>query len=137
MSSVQTMQAAYGALANDDPSVLFGAMAPGIEWYQAEGNPLADGNPYVGGQAVGEGVFGRLLAAIDGFTAVPDRFVDGGANDVIVLGRYGGTMKHSGAKLDAEFCHVYRFDGNRIVSFHQYTDSAQWARLMPRLASRA
>jgi hypothetical protein len=131
MSSVQTLQAAYAALANNDPSVLFGAMASDIHWHQAEGNPLADRNPYVGPQAVGEGVFGRLLAAIDGFTAVPDRFVDGGANDVIVLGRYGGTMKHSRAALDAQFCHVWHFDGDRIVSFHQYTDSAQWAELMP------
>ena len=105
-------------------------MAPDIQWHEAEGNPLADRNPYVGAQAIGEGVFGRMLAAIDGFTAAPDRFVDGG-DDVIVLGRYGGTMKHSGAKLDAPFCHVYRFEGDRIVSFQQYTDSAQWARLMP------
>ena len=131
MSSAQTLQAAYAALANNDSSVLFGAMSPDIHWHQAQGNPLADRNPYVGAQAIGEGVFGRLLAAIDGFTAAPDRFVDGGDDDVIVLGRYGGTMKHSGAKLDAAFCHVYRFDGDRIVSFQQYTDSAQWARLMP------
>ena len=131
MSSVQTLRAAYAALANNDPSVLFGAMAHDIHWHEAEGNPLADRNPYVGGQAVGEGVFGRIIAAIDGFSAVPDRFVDGGENDVIVLGRYGGTMKHSGAALDAAFCHVFRFEADRIVSFHQYTDSAQWARLMP------
>ena len=130
MSSVQTMQSAYAALANNDPSVLFGAMAPDIQWHEAEGNPLADRNPYVGPQAVGEGVFGRLLTAIDSFTAVPDRFVDGG-DDVIVFGRYGGTMKHSGAILDAPFCHVYRFRDDRIVSFQQYTDTAQWARLMP------
>ena len=130
MSSVQTIQSAYAAFANNDPSVLFGAMAPDIQWQQAEGNPLADRNPYVGSQAVGEGVFGRLLAAIDSFTAAPDRFVDSG-DDVIVFGRYGGTMKHSGAKLDAPFCHVFRFKGDRIVSFQQYTDSAQWARLMP------
>jgi Ketosteroid isomerase-related protein len=130
MSSVQTVQSAYAALANNDPSVLFGAMAPDIQWLEAEGNPLADRNPYVGGQAVGEGVFSRLLAAIDGFTVVPSRFVDGG-DDVVVFGRYGGTMKHSGTMLDAEFCHVYRFRDEQIVSFQQYTDSAQWARLMP------
>jgi hypothetical protein len=128
--SLHTIKAAYAAFANNDPSVLFGAMAPDIQWYEAEGNPLADRNPYVGAQAIGEGVFGRLLGAIDNFTAAPDRYVDGGA-DVIVLGRYGGTMKQGGAKLDAEFCHVYRFEGDRIVSFHQYTDSEQWARLMP------
>lgn len=128
--SVRTIQAAYAAFAQNDPSVLFGAMSPDIEWREAEGNPLADRNPYVGAHAIGEGVFGRLLAAIDGFSAVPDRFVDGG-EDVIVLGRYGGTMKHSAATLDAPFCHVYRFAGDRIVSFQQYTDSAQWAALMP------
>jgi hypothetical protein len=105
-------------------------MAPGIHWNEAEGNPLADRNPYVGPQAVGEGFFGRLLAAIDGFSAVPERFVDG-ADHVVVLGRDGGTMKHSGAMLDAPYCHVYRFADDRMVSFQQYTDSAQWARLMP------
>jgi uncharacterized protein len=130
MSNVQTLEAAYAAFANNDPSLLFGAMAPDIQWHEAEGSPLADRNPYVGPQSIGEGVFGRLVAAIDTFTAVPDRFVDGG-DDVIVLGRYGGTMKHNGAKLDAPFCHVYRFEGDRMVSFQQYTDSAQWARLMP------
>jgi len=128
--SVETIQAAYAAFAKNDPSVLLGAMAPDIQWHQAQGNPLADRNPYVGAQAIGEGVFGRLLAAIDGFSAAPDRFIDGG-DHVVVLGRYGGTMKHSGANLDAPFCHVYRLAGDRIVSFEQYTDSAQWARLMP------
>ena len=130
MSSVQTIQAAYAAFANNDPSVLFGAMAPDIQWHEAQGNPLADRNPYVGAEAVGDGVFGRILAAIDNFTAAADRFVDGG-DDVIVLGRYRGTMKHSGATLDAPFCHVYRFEGDRIMSFQQYTDTAQWAQLMP------
>ena len=130
MSNAQTIQAGYAAFANNDPSVLFGAMAPEIHWHEAQGNPLADRNPYVGAQAIGEGVFGRLLAAIDHFSAVPDRYVDGGG-DVIVLGTYGGTMKHSGATLNAPFCHVYRFEGNRIVSFQQYTDTAQWAQLMP------
>lgn len=70
---------------------------------------------------MGEGVFGRIVAAFDGFTSAPDRFVDGG-DDIIVLGHHGGTMKHSGAKLDAPFYHVYRFSGEHIVSFEQYTD---------------
>ncbi len=128
--SLQIIQAGYAAFANNDPSALFGAMAPNIQWNEAEGNPLSDRNPYIGAQAIGEGVFGRLLAAIDGFSVKPDRFIDGG-KDVIVFGRYGGTMKHSGATLDAPFCHAYRIEGDKIVSFQQYTDSAQWARLMP------
>jgi ketosteroid isomerase-like protein len=129
MTPVDNIKAAYAAFGRDDPSVLFNLMDPAISWNEAEGNPLADRNPYIGAEEIGNGVFGRLLAAIDGFTAVPSTFIDGG-NDVVVLGRYGGTMKASGARLNAPFCHVYHFRDARVVSFQQYTDSAQWARLM-------
>ncbi len=56
MSPFETIDAAYTALGRNDPSVLFGAMDPAITWNEAEGNPLADRNPYVGPQAIGEGV---------------------------------------------------------------------------------
>ena len=130
MSNLETIQAGYAAFAKNDPSVLFGALAPDAHWYEGQGNPLADHNPYVGAQAIGEGVFGRLMAAIDGFSAAPDRYVDGG-DDVVAFGRYGGTMKDGGAKLDAPFCHAWRFEGGKIVTFHQFTDTEQWTRLMP------
>jgi len=129
MSAVDTIKAAYAAFGRNDPSVLFAAMDPAITWNEAEGNPLADGNPYVGPQVIGEGVFGRLLGAIDSFTAVPGTFIDGG-DYVVVLGRYGGTMKSGGATLDSPFCHVYRFQGDKVVTFQQYTDTAQWKGLM-------
>ena len=129
MSAFETIRSGYAALGRNDPSVLFSVMDPGINWHEAEGNPLADRNPYVGPQAVGEGVFARILTAIDNFTAVPSTFIDGG-DHVVVLGRYGGTMKNGGAALDAPFCHVYRLHGEKAVMFQQYTDTAQWARLM-------
>jgi ketosteroid isomerase-like protein len=69
------------------------------------------------------------VAAIDDFTAVPRTFIDGG-DHVVVLGRYGGTMKKGGARLDSPFCHVYRFQGDKVATFQQFTDTAQWARLM-------
>ncbi len=130
MTPVDTIKAAYAAFARNDPSVLFGALDAGVTWNEAEGTPLADRNPYVGAQAIGEGVFARLLAAIDAFSVVPTTFIDGG-DDVVVLGRYGGTLKATGARLDAPFCHVFHTRNGKIVQFQQYTDSAQWARLMP------
>ena len=39
-------------------------------------------------------------------------------------------MKKGGATLDAPFCHVFTFRGGKIVKFEQFTDTAQWARLM-------
>ena len=129
MAAVETIKAAYAAFGRNDPSVLFAAMDPAISWNEAEGNPLADRNPYVGAQAIGDGVFGRLLAAIDNFTVTPGTFIDGG-DHVVVLGRYSGAMKNGGAPLDAAFCHVFRFHDGKVAAFQQYTDTAQWARLM-------
>lgn len=130
MTPFETIREAYAAFGRNDPSVLFGAMDPGIVWNEAEGNPLANGNPYIGPAAIGGGVFGPLAAAIDGFSVVPQTIIDGG-DYVIALGRYTGTMKAAGSKLDAQFCHVFHFDSGKIVSFQQFTDSEQWARLMP------
>ena len=128
MSALETVKAAYAAFGRNDPSLLFAAMDPAVNWNEAEGTPLADRNPYVGPERVGE-LFTQLLGAIDDFTAVPSTFIDGG-DHVVALGRYGGTMKN-GATLDAPFCHVYRLQHGKVVTFHQYTDTAQWARLMP------
>jgi hypothetical protein len=55
VSPFETIKAAYTALGRNDPSVLFAAMDSAITWNEAEGNPLADRNPYIGPQAVGEG----------------------------------------------------------------------------------
>lgn len=129
MSDLETIKAAYAAFARNDPSVLFGAMDPAIRWHQAEGNPLADRNPYVGPEAIGDGVFGRLLAAVGDFTVEPQTYIVGG-DHVVVLGRYGGVMKASAAKLDTHFCHVWRFAGGKITTLHQFTNTEEWARLM-------
>jgi ketosteroid isomerase-like protein len=129
MSPLETINAAYAAFGRNDPSLLFAAMDPAITWNEAQGSPMADRNPYVGPQAIGEGVFGRLMAAIDNFTAAPATFIADG-DHVVVLGRYGGMTKPGGETLDAPFCHVYRFRDGKIVSFQQFTDTAQWARLM-------
>ena len=52
MTPFETINAAYAAFGRNDPSVLFAAMDPAIAWNEAEGNPLADRNPYVGPQAI-------------------------------------------------------------------------------------
>ena len=48
----------------------------------------------------------------------------------MAVGRYRGTIKAGGGSLDAQFCHVYRFRDGKVATFQQYTDTAQWTRLM-------
>ena len=59
----------------------------------------------------------------DDFAAVPSEFVADGAT-VVALGEYSGTYKATGKSFNAPFAHVWKFDGEKVISFHQYTDTA-------------
>jgi uncharacterized protein len=117
----------YEAFARGDVAAFVAALDPGIVWNEAEGFMYADGNPYVGPDAIMKGVFARIAADLDNFVVTPARFVDGG-DAVAVEGRYTGTMKATGLKVDTQFLHVRDVSGGKIVRFQQYTDTAQWAR---------
>jgi ketosteroid isomerase-like protein len=119
----------YAAFAKGDVPAVLGAFDSGIVWNEAEGYRLAAGNPYVGPQAILQNVFMPLVTQIDGFTATPAQVIDGG-DHVAVEGRYAGTVKATGARLDAQFMHVYELRGGKIVKFQQYTDTAQWVRAL-------
>ena len=119
----------YEAFARGDVPTVLGFFDPQIEWNEADNVRYADRNPYRGPMAVAEGVFGRLIADVDQFAAVPANFIDGG-DRVVVEGRYKGKVKTTGAVLDAQFAHVYTLQGGRIVRFQQYTDTAQWAKAL-------
>jgi ketosteroid isomerase-like protein len=117
----------YDAFARGDVPAVLGAFDPKIEWKEAEGFLYADRNPYLGPQAVAEGVFQRLVSDVERFTVVPEKLIDAG-DTVVAEGRYKGTMKATGTPIDAQFAHVWRLREGRIIRFQQYTDTGQWAR---------
>ena len=67
------------------------------------------------------------------FQRFPHEIVDGGET-VVALGRYGGVYKATGAKVNAQFTHVFRFKDGKIASFQQYTDTAQFKDAVSRRA---
>ena len=119
----------YAAFARGDVPSVLAAMAPDIVWNEAENFPYADGNPYVGPEAVLNGVFARLGGEWDGFSAVPDEIIDAG-DTIVSLGRYGGAPKLTGKKISAQFAHVWRLKNGKVTSFQQYTDTLQAVRVM-------
>jgi ketosteroid isomerase-like protein len=122
------VQSVYANLANGKPDAAFALFSDDIEWNEAEGNPLADRNPYRGVNQIAEGVFGRLGAIFEGFAAVPYELI--AENDrVIVIARYHGTHRKSGARLDCQAVHSWWVAGGKIVRFQQYADTAQLSRL--------
>ena len=111
----------YQAFAvGDIPSVL-GALSPTVRWTEAAGGPY--GGVSVGPDAVLENVFMKIGGEWDGYAAIPSEFVADGST-VIALGEYSGTYKATGKSFKAPFAHVWKFDGDKAASFHQYTDTA-------------
>ncbi len=121
----KTIEAFYAAMGRGDIPFVLGALDPHIVWHEAENFVYADKSPYIGVDALLAGLFARLGGEWDGFSAVPQEIVDGGET-VVALGRYGGVYKATGAKVDAQFVHVFRFKDGKVASFQQYTDTAQF-----------
>lgn len=121
----KTVEAFYAAMGRGDMPFVIGILDPQIVWNEAENFVYADHSPYVGLDAVLTGLFARLGGEWDGFSAVPREIVDGGET-VVALGRYGGTYKATGVKVDAQFVHVFKFRDGKIAKFQQYTDTAQF-----------
>jgi len=127
MSAGDVVRGLYGAFGRGNVGAVLGAMSPDIVWNEAENFPYADRNPYVGPNAVAEGVFGRIGADWDGFAVNVEELIEAGER-VVALGRYTGANKKTGQKISAQFAHVWRVQGGKVASFQQYADTLQVVR---------
>jgi ketosteroid isomerase-like protein len=125
--NVALVRGIYDSLAAGDVAAAQGAMSPDIVWHEAENFALADRSPYVGPDAVFEGVFARLASAWDGFALTIDELLDAG-DAVVALGRYRGTSRATGRAVDAQLAHIWRIEDNKAKGFQQLTDTLQFAR---------
>ena len=125
--NVELIRSLYEAFGRGDVPAVLASFAPDIRWQEAEGFVYADGNPYVGPDAILQGVFGRLATEWDGFTVTPDSYLDAG-EAVVVQGHYTGAFKATGRPIRAQLAHVWTVRDGKIVAFQQYTDTFQFAR---------
>lgn len=123
--NVKTVEGMYAAFATGDIPTVLAALDPQVEWWEAENFIYADGNPYVGPEAVLQGVFMRLGMEWDGFAVAPKEVLDAG-DTAIGHGYYSGTHKQTGKQARAQFAHFFTFRDGKIVKFQQYTDTAQF-----------
>ena len=126
-ANVALIRGIYDGFSAGDVGAVLGAMSPDIVWNEAENFPYADGNPYVGPQAIAEGVFARCIGEWDGFTVAVDEILDAG-EAVVALGHYLGTCKATGRPMNAQLAHVWRVADGKAARFQQYADTLQVAR---------
>lgn len=125
-TNVALVRSLYDAFSRGDVAAVLGALSPDVVWNEAEGNPWADGNPYIGPEAVLRGVFARCASEWDGFAVQVEELLDAGET-VVMLGRYLGTAKATGHAQRTQAAHVWRLAGGKVVRFQQYADTRQLA----------
>ena len=124
MKPIDLVRRSYEAFSRGDLDAVLADMDPQIEWHQAQGLP--HGGLHVGVEDVRRSIFEPLDESWwDGFTAVPEEFLDAG-DQVVVVGRYRGTARESRKQLDVPFVHIWTVTGDKAVRFRQFLDTAGW-----------
>jgi hypothetical protein len=126
-NNVVVIQKLYDDFATGNVEAVLAAMDPNIVWNEAEGNSLADGNPYLGPEAVLNGVFTRVLEQWDNFKLVNIKQHNMSENQVLTTLRYNATVKATGKKIDAQVAHHWKLKDGKIIGFQQHVDTKQLA----------
>ena len=128
MKNKQVIDTLYNAFATGDMPTVLGAMHPEIEWNEAESNSLADGNPYVGPDAILNGVFARLGGRHDHFGLQDIEVHDMMNNKVLATLRYDAKVKETGKAYNAQAAHLWTFNADgKIIAFQQFVDTKKLA----------
>jgi ketosteroid isomerase-like protein len=127
--NVSLVKGIYQAFGTGDVPAVVAAMSPDIVWNEAENFPYADGNPYVGAEAILGGVFARIASEWDGFHVEPEQFLDAG-DTVIMSGRYAGTWRGTGQAMNPQVAHIWTVAAGKVVRFQQLVDTLGVARAM-------
>ena len=117
----------YDAFAEGNIPVVLAGMDDNIVWNEAEGNSLADGNPYKGPDAVLNGVFARLGAEWENFRLVDINLHEMADNQVLATLRYHGQYIKTGTSIDAQAAHHWTLKDGKVIRFQQYVDTKQLA----------
>ena len=121
--NVPIIQKLYDDFAKGDIKAVGAAMDAKIEWNEAENFPYSDGNPYIGFDAILEGVFGRIGAEWDYWDLTDLNYHDITNNKVLVTGRYQGKYKKNGATINLQMAHLRDLKDNKVTKFQQFADT--------------
>ncbi|SNR61250.1 hypothetical protein SAMN06265371_106249 [Lutibacter agarilyticus] len=115
----------YSAIDKGDIPSLVAGMDPAIVWNEAENFIYANGNPYIGPDAVIAGVFQRIGADWEYFKVVDKNFYTINDSKVLVIGRYDAKHKTTSKKIFAQAVHLWTLKNGKAIEFQQYTDTKQ------------
>ena len=125
--NVAVVDGLYLAFVKGDVPAVLAVMDAGIVWNEAEGFPYADKNPYIGPDAVLNGVFARIGAEWEYFNLTDIQLHDMSGNQVLATLRYQAKHKTNGKTIDSQTAHLWTLRDGKIIGFQQFTDTKQAA----------
>ena len=132
MTHIDTVRKIYRDFAAGDAAAILGVFADDVEFRLAEHHPYrGTAQAWRGKQAIAQKFFAVAGPEWQSWTIGVEQTIEA-PEAVIVEGRYTGLYKPTGRRMDVQVCHVWRFRGDRVASFHQYVDTAALRRVMAR-----
>ncbi|MFD1314277.1 nuclear transport factor 2 family protein [Namhaeicola litoreus] len=126
--NIKIIDSLYKAFSTGDMPTVLGQMHPDIEWNEAESNSLADGNPYIGSNAILEGVFARLGDNHEYFGLQDIKIHGMDDNKILATLRYDAKGKATGKAYNAQAAHLWTLDDSgKIIAFQQFVDTKKLA----------
>lgn len=119
--NLDTVAALYQCFRTQDYDGFRRLCADDLEWRQNPGFP--GGGTWAGADAVIAAVFRSFDSEWEGWGYTIDAMIEAGGDAVLVIGRYTGRHRQSGARLEAEAVHLYTLAGDRIARFRQFADT--------------
>ena len=111
--NLEVIRGTYEGSSEDNGRNVLAALAPDVEWTEAEGFPYA--GTYVGPDAIIAGVFQRLGTEWICYRAEFHSYLEDG-DRVAAFGVYSGTYKATGKSMHAAFAHLYEVRDGKILS---------------------
>jgi len=121
--NMAVIQKLYNDFTKGDMEAVGAALDANIEWNEAENFPYADGNPYIGFDAILNGVFARIGAEWEYWNLVDLNYHDMANNQVLVTGRYQGKYKKNSAVIDIQMAHLWNLRDGKVTKFQQFADT--------------
>ncbi len=122
-NNISVIQKLYNDFAIGDIPAVGAAMDANIVWNEAENFPLADGNPYIGFDAILEGVFSRIGSDWEYWKLTDIKLHEMTNNKILATGRYDAKYKKNGAVINLQMAHLWNLKDGKIVSFQQFADT--------------
>ena len=132
MTNIDTVRKIYRDFAAGNAAAILDVFADDVEFRLAEHHPYrGSAGAWRGKQEIAKEFFAVAGPEWQSWTIGVEQTVEA-PGAVIVEGRYTGLYKPTDRRMDVQVCHVWRFRGECVASFHQYVDTAALRRVMAR-----